>query len=63
MSEIEGIQRATSLKTSHFADPERNYEASPVRKRVHPHYFNVHRIQGQYIGLKERETKKSQRLC
>jgi hypothetical protein len=44
MSE-KGVQRAASLKTSHFADPEGNHEASPVRKRVRPPLLNVHMIQ------------------
>jgi hypothetical protein len=36
MSGIKGVQGAESLKTSHFADPDGNREASPVRKRVRP---------------------------
>jgi hypothetical protein len=39
------LKRAASLKISHFAGPEGNYEASPVRKRVRPPLLNVHMIQ------------------
>jgi hypothetical protein len=54
MSEIKGIQGVASLKTSHFADPEGNREASPVRKRVRPPLLNVHRIQSRYLDLKKK---------
>jgi hypothetical protein len=33
------VHGSTSLKTSHFAGPEGNREASPVRKRVCPPYL------------------------
>jgi hypothetical protein len=39
------VQRAASLKTSHFVDQEGIHEASPVRKRVCPPLLNVHMIQ------------------
>jgi hypothetical protein len=38
MSET-GYKGSASLKTSHFAGPERNHEVSPVRKRVRPPYL------------------------
>jgi hypothetical protein len=36
MLHIKKVHRSASLKTSHFADPARNREPSPVRKRVCP---------------------------
>jgi hypothetical protein len=33
------VHGSASLKTSHFAGPEGNREASPVRKRVRPPYL------------------------
>jgi hypothetical protein len=33
------VHGSASLKTSHFAGPEGNCEASPVRKRVRPPYL------------------------
>jgi hypothetical protein len=33
------IHGSALLKTSHFAGPDGNHEASPVRKRVRPPYL------------------------
>jgi hypothetical protein len=51
------VPGSASLKTSHFAGPVGNREASPVRKRVHP-LLNVHILQtSQYKRNKGYETK------
>jgi hypothetical protein len=54
------IHGSASLQTSHFAGPNGNHEASPVRKRVHSPYLMY--IYYKFLNTTEEKKRELRKL-